>query len=141
MVEVYDAQMFIYSCMQNLLLIEDLAVLTVSAFSELLQFLHLFLELFETPLPHGSVFIVLQFCLIAFVVSAIANSFVCEKSVFLFKSSSEGLSRGRALGGVDIAGISLLSRLDVGTLWNDSLVDISDSQSKTSRVDVAMTKE
>lgn len=67
--------------------------------------------------------------------------FVFEKSVFLFKSSSEGLSRSRALRGVDVADISLLSRLDVGTLWNDSLVDISDSQSKASRVDVTMTKE
>jgi hypothetical protein len=60
-------------------------------------------------------------------------------------SERPDLGRGSSLGNVNIVSSTTSSArlpgLDVRTLWNDSLINISDSQPKASRVDVAMTKE
>ena len=58
-------------------------------------------------------------------------------------SPSLSLSSGRSVRDIDsaVVGSSLLSGLDIGTFGQDSLIDIANSESKASRVDVAMTEE
>jgi hypothetical protein len=53
------------------------------------------------------------------------------------------LSSGGSVGNIDsaVVGSSLLSGLDIGALGQDALINIPNSESKASRVDVAMAEE